>query len=211
MIHLQVNLNDGTNLDANDLADHIRDTDELTLFMEQEVVVHPKSLQWTKAEQSYEIAERDNEEGEDGEGANLPYHETGLLIRNVHPEVKAELDENDYYYQVAEIEWVGKTDYERYVADWMNENRESYKDMITHGCESGMMSDLIYHSQILSHIEDYKRELECIVQEIYDDIGDLGFLFGANNTGDFSFDRLVWMCFEQTVRNTISQLQLNDI
>ena len=213
MIHLKIKLADGTTIDIDELADHIKDTETLTLFLDREIVINPKSLQWIEGTQSFEDAETYNEEGEDGEGGFIPYDEFGVPIRDLEPDEQAATNENNYYYQIETAEWVGKSDYELYVANWMNDHHDSYKDIVTHGCVNGTMSDLVHHNQILQHIKYYKTELEVIIQEIADSLDDMGFLFGQSeyNKRDFSFDRLVWMCFEETVRQTVAQLNLNDI
>ena len=213
MIHLILQLADGTDLDTDMFSEQIRDTDALTQIMNQNVLVNAATLQWIDAPEPFQIAEENNEEIDDEGGGYLPYDDCGELIRDLDPEEQNELDEDDYYYHITKAEWVGKSDYEGYVANWMNENHDAYRDMITHGCETGMMSDLIYHSQVMEHLKTYKREIEYVVQEIADDLGDMGFLFGQTeyNKRDFSFDRLVWMCFEETVRNTLRQLDLEDI
>ena len=213
MIRLKMKLADDTHVDIEELAEHIQDTDTLTLFLKREVVIHPESLQWTEGDQSFEDAETNNVEGEDGSGGYIPYDELGTPVRDLHPDEQADMDEDDYYYQIETAEWEGDSDFESFVAEWMNENKDSYKDLVTNGCVSGMVSKLVYHSQVLDCIREHKRELEMIVQDIAENLGDMDFLFGLceYNKRDFSFDRLVWMCFEETVRQTVGQLDLSDI
>ena len=214
MIELKIQLANATQIDMDEINEHINDSDELTLFMDKKVLVHPTTLSWIESPQLFEHAERDNEEDSDGNGGGyLPYVDTGELARDHTTKTGETVDEDDYYYQVSDIEWEGETEFEEYVANWMNENPESYKDLITHGCISGMIPDLLYHNQILECLRDYKRDLENIIQEIADNLGDMGFLFGQcqYNSNDFSFDRLIWMCFEETVRQTLSNLDLDDI
>ena len=212
MIHLKIELADGTEIDTDEFAEHIRSTDTLTTILNQEVVVHPDTLQWIDGIQSFEEAEANNPEDDDGAGGYIPYDSHGVPIRTLHPEEKELIDEDEYYYQISEIKWVGKTHYEQFVAQWMNENRDSYKGLIYNGCISGMVGELIYHNQVLDCIKEHKSELEAIIQETANSLGDMGFLFGeSEHSSDFSFDKLVWMCFEQTVRNTLNHLMLTDI
>ena len=214
MIKLKIQLANSTHISDVEIAPHIKDTETLTLFMNQEVVVHPETLQWTEAKQPFEIAERDNEEDENGDaGGFLPYDEFGVLVRDLPFEEQLQHTYDDSYWQVSEIAWEGETGFEEFVATWMNESQDAYKDLLTNGCQSGMVSELVYHYQVISCIKAHKRELEGIVQEIADEFGDMGFLFGKCewNPKDFSFDRLVWMCFEETVKTALHTLQLEDV
>jgi len=214
MINLSIKLADGTHVDIDELIEQLNNTDALTLLLNREIVMHPVSLQWIEGSQSFEVAERDNEEDDDGNGGGyLPYNWEGVLIRDLDPDEQEELDEDEHYYQVETAEWSGTTDFETFVANWMNDNRDAYKDLITNGCVSGMVGELVYHSQVLDCIREHKRDLEIIVQEIAESLGDMGFLFGQceYRPSNFTFDRLVWMCFEHSVREALLQFQLSDV
>ena len=209
MINLKVKLADGTSVNPHELAKQIRTTDTLTIFLNQEALVHPTTLQWIEGNQSFYIAERDNEEDAEGNaGGFLPYNEFGELIRDLPDDEQSEITEDEYYYQIAEIQWEGENDFETFVANWMNRNRDSYKDLVTHGCVSGMVGELIYHNQIIQCIKKHKHDLEAIIQDLADSLDNMNFLFKPNN---FSFDILVWMCFEETVKKALQNLDIEDI
>ena len=211
MINLNVQLADGTSINIDELIEQLNNTHALTLLLNREIVMHPENLQWVEGSQSFEEAERVNEEDNDGNGGGyLPYNWEGILIRDLDPDEQD--NEDEYYFQVETAEWSGSTEFEKYVADWMNDNPDSYKDLITNGCISGMVPDLIYENQIIEHIQEYKRDLEIIIQEIANNL-DMGFLFGQceYKPSNFTFNKLVWMCFEETVRKTLQHFQLSDI
>ena len=96
-----------------------------------------------------------------------------------------------------------------FVQDEMNKHsKESVywcHDVIVHGCAGGTVSSLIYTSDCLKVLAEHTRDIESQIQEIAENIGLEGFM------NDFSFDKLVWLCFEQTVRDVLSNLQLDDI
>ena len=105
-----------------------------------------------------------------------------------------------------------KTDgFKGFVQDEMNKHsKESVywcHDVITHGCAGGTVPSLVYTSDCLKVLAEHTRDIESQIQEIAENIGLEGFM----NFDDFSFDKLVWMCFEETVRDVLSNLQLDDI
>jgi len=97
-----------------------------------------------------------------------------------------------------------------FVEDQMNEHSEDdvywCYDVANHGCASGTVGCLIYTSDCLKVLAEHSRDIEGIIQEIGEDLG-----AKAIDLKDFTFDKLVWMCFEQTLRDALQALYLEDI
>ena len=208
MIDLKLTLANGDTLNSEKLADHIKDFNALLPILEREVIMHPEEIEWIEGSQTFHDAERDNEEDADGNaGGFLPYNQFGELIRSLPIDEQSKLEEDDYYYQVSEVEWEGNTNFESFVTKWMNENPSALKDVITYGCASGCVGSLIYTSDCLKVLAEHALDIQHKIQQIAEDFGNGEFM----DFTDFSFDKLIWMCFEQTVREVLSNLQLDDI
>ena len=136
-----------------------------------------------------------------------PYNELGTPIKDLNEsDKKIYNDKDEYYWRPNHIKWYGDSDFETFAADWMTRHPESLKDLCMHGCQSGVVSELIYTSDIKGYLHEYYLDIQEIVCEIYEDIGEPSFM-----SKDFSFDQLVWMCFEETVRKALYALELDDI
>ena len=213
-IDLKLTLANGDTIEGYEIANYIKDFDALRTLLNQEAVVHPTNYDWEECEQSFQKAEQDNVEINGEGGAYLPYDRYGKLVRNLEPDEQEWLDEDDYYYQIAEVEWQpqNNSEFEAFVANWMGENGDYLQDLTVHGCVNGTVSELSTQQQISQVIEKHRAEIEMKVQEIYDSFGEIDFLFskGYNNHG-FTFNRLIWMCFEETVKEALQRLDLEDV
>lgn len=213
-IDLKLTLASGDTIEGHEIANHIKNFDSLQLLLNQKAVVHPINHDWVEGLQSFYEAERDNEEIEDEGGGHLPYDQFGELIRDLDADEQEYLDEDDYYYQITEVDWEPKRDseFEAFVAKWMKENGEYLQDLTTHGCQNGTVSELVHHQQIWKKLEKHYLDIEIKVQEIYDSLGSMDFLFsrGYGSSG-FTFSKIVWMCFEETVKEALQRLDLEDV
>ena len=213
-IDLKLTLANGDTIEGYEIADHVKDFDALQLLLNQKAVVHPTNHDWVEGLQSFYEAERDNKEIEDEGGGHLPYDQFGELIRNLDADEQEYLDQDDYYYQITEVNWEPKigSEFEAFVAKWMKENGEYLQDLTTHGCQNGTVSELIHHQQIWEKLKKHYLDIEIKVQEIYNSLGSMDFLFSTDHgsTG-FTFNKVLWMCFEETVRESLQHLDLEDI
>lgn len=118
-------------------------------------------------------------------------------------------DKEAGYLGVQSVKWVGNSDFEKYVAKWMNKERGNptiYTDLIMNGIASGI-THLIWSKECLRVIGKFGWDLQSILDDMHDSIGEMEFLFKDG----FTFDRVVWCCFEETVRTALMDLQLDDI
>lgn len=65
-----------------------------------------------------------------------------------------------------------------YVKDWIDRKAEDYdsreavmKDLIQHGCQSGMVSELIYYTDTLAFYKEYREEIDALLYETIDETG----------------------------------------
>jgi len=111
-----------------------------------------------------------------------------------------------------------KTKLEKYVQAEINEHAEGYNesgaegflnDLLSHGCQSGMVGSLIYYADTLKFYKKYKKEITELLKEMLSDTGynSPAELFGDKwDKGDiFAEDTqnqnlLAWFGFEETAR-----------
>ena len=98
-------------------------------------------------------------------------------------------------------EWI-----EEKIADGYTK-QEAIDELMEHGCQSGMVSGLIYYADTIKFFEDHKGEINELIKNVIDHAGFLGELFGdkwdvedplcldTNNQ-----NLLAWFGFEETVR-----------
>ena len=101
----------------------------------------------------------------------------------------------------------------REVRQWVeNEFKNEYfnciDDLLQYGCQSGMVSGLIYYDDTVKFYKRHKREIQSLLQELLADTGlSIGELFGdkwdendifAEETSNQNL--LAWFGFEKTAR-----------
>lgn len=154
--------------------------------------------------------------------AYLDYNDGDANVNNILFDVADDEDMDDYgmhgdYIRVVSAEWcfaesgyVGCDTFKQFVQAEMNRYCEDGADwcydVIMHGCAGGTVSSLIYTSDIIKVLSEHARDIQFKVQEIADNIGGMD-----DFMTDFTFDRLVWMCFEETVRDVLLKLELDDV
>ena len=120
------------------------------------------------------------------------------------------------YQRIKDATWTFANGYvldgfKSFVQDEMNKHSKDSiywcHDVITHGCASGTVSSLIYTSDCLKVLAEHASDIENKINQIGEDFGESY----SMNYANFSFDKLIWMCFEETVRDVLSNLQLDDI
>jgi len=93
--------------------------------------------------------------------------------------------------------------------------RSVMKDVITHGLQSGIISDLIYYSDTLKFYKTYKKEILSLLREQMNEMGvyDPSQLFGNNWDKDDAMAQdtqnqnlLAWFSFEDITRQLANQL-----
>jgi len=106
---------------------------------------------------------------------------------------------------------------ERVVQKTINQHSEGYEngatgyleDLMQHGCQSGMVSGLIYYSDTLKFYKAHKKEIKALLVETLEQTGytDPIGLFGDkwDKTDPFADDTnnqnlLAWFAFEETAR-----------
>lgn len=84
------------------------------------------------------------------------------------------------------------------------------KDLVQHGCISGMEGSLIYYNDTVKFYQEYKEEIKRMLKELMDDCGFKSpvELFGDKWDNEDYFaeedtnqNLLAWFGFEETVRN----------
>ena len=97
------------------------------------------------------------------------------------------------------------------ISEWSNYDDKTniFKDVLYHGCQSGMVGFLIYYSDTVRFYKQYREE---IVNLLYEEMEGCGFdsptdLFGNKWDKEDPLGRdcynqnlLAWFCFEETLR-----------
>lgn len=103
-----------------------------------------------------------------------------------------------------------------HVQEWLDEQKEedypsAGADLLQHGCQSGMVSDLIYYSDTVKFYEEHQEEIDAMLQELCEDCGCRpDELFGDKwdetdplARQDLNRNLLAWFGFEETARRII--------
>lgn len=100
-----------------------------------------------------------------------------------------------------------------YIIDEWSEYEDKtdiFKDVLYHGCQSGMVGFLIYYSDTVRFYKQYKDEINTLLYEIMEGTGlsSLTELFGERwdkedplATDTYNQNLLAWFGFEETLRN----------
>ena len=108
------------------------------------------------------------------------------------------------------IETIPENDLERYVTNWINERARDYDDgakgvifdLMTGGCVSGYVSELIYTADCRRFVCEFMNDIEELINELIENIGDAEWLV-KDHQGNvcFSFDKMAWVGFEETAHH----------
>ena len=110
----------------------------------------------------------------------------------------------------------GTTKLEKVVARWANARGKDYdngakgpvSELLKHGCQSGMVSNLIYYTDTVRFYKSHMAEIDAMLKDVLDDTGySLSELFGDKWDNDDPLARdtlnqnlLAWFGFEETAR-----------
>lgn len=105
----------------------------------------------------------------------------------------------------------------RRVCSWTIEHWSEYsdktylfKDVLYHGCQSGVVSELIWYSDTVKFYKKYQDEINDLLKDFMDGTGiyAMNELFGKNwddedplAIEDYNRNLLAWFGFEETLRN----------
>lgn len=107
---------------------------------------------------------------------------------------------------------------ERAALRWLNSSGEgyegsgwrgAYRDLERGGCQSGMVSGLIYYRDTMKFYRKYEQEIDALLSEMMADMGAKGpgELFGEKwdsddplGKGDLNRNLLAWFGFEEAAR-----------
>ena len=195
-MHLKITLANGETLELNgDNTTELKYAHQIRTIQETRAMMDPYDSDcWIEVNEPY-----------------IKFAETCSKEEDENPTPFSEFDINYYRIRHAEWEICGEHDsFEEYVCNWMNENPGSLQNVMTKGCIDGTVSELTHHTQITDCLIKYQHSIEHKAQEIVENFGNAEFLFDPNNSG-FSLDKLVWTCFEETIREALNQFQLEDV
>lgn len=102
---------------------------------------------------------------------------------------------------------------EDYAGD-ADERESALTDLLTHGCQSGMVGSLIYYSDTLAFYAEHKAEIQAMARELASDCGcSIQRLFGDNwdeedpfCEGELNQNLLAWFGFEEAAREVAFEL-----
>lgn len=77
------------------------------------------------------------------------------------------------------------------------------KDVLNHGCQSGMVSGLIYHEETHRFTKKYLDEIMEILDEIREQTGEDFCNYGADR-----LNTLAWLGYEETMRKIAHKLNI---
>ena len=91
----------------------------------------------------------------------------------------------------------------------------SMEDLQQHGCQSGMISHLIYYSDTVEFYENFKEEINQMLSELIEGTGlSLQELFGDKydkedplNINDYNKNLFAWYGFEETSSKLYEEMQ----
>ncbi len=106
---------------------------------------------------------------------------------------------------------------EKYVCNYVinewhdyDDKTNIFKDVLYHGCQSGVVGALIWYSQTTAFYKKYRNEINELLKELMDSTGlySMKELFGKNWDGEdplildtHNQNLLAWFGFEETLRN----------
>jgi len=99
-----------------------------------------------------------------------------------------------------------------------NEIKGYIEDVLNHGCESGIVGELIYYSDTVKFYEEFKTEIKTMLKEAMEETGlkSPQELFGKKwdeedyfAEEDLNKNLLAWFGYEETVRNIAYELEMD--
>lgn len=97
-----------------------------------------------------------------------------------------------------------------YVIDYILEDYQTddeienfFSDLLNHGCQSGMISTLIYYDDTKQFFIKYIDEINELIEKLEDELGE-SIKADGNRLNFYS-----WLAFEETARNIANELKLD--
>jgi len=101
-----------------------------------------------------------------------------------------------------------------------NNGKDTYiwmSDILTHGCVSGMIGDLIYYKDTCAFYDQYEEDIWDLLEETKDSFGNktiLETIAGLNGAKDVGSNEqfknlLAWFSYEETTRKIADELGLD--
>jgi hypothetical protein len=81
--------------------------------------------------------------------------------------------------------------------------KDFFKDLLSHGCQSGMIGSLIYYSDTHEFFDTHYREIEELRYEYEQDFG-----MPLQPNGDLK-NWFAWFAFEETARKLVDELKID--
>lgn len=97
-----------------------------------------------------------------------------------------------------------------YVIDYILEDYQTddeienfFSDLLSHGCQSGMISTLIYYDDTKEFYIKYLDEIHELIEKLEDELNE-SIKVNGNRLNFYS-----WLAFEETARNIANELKLD--
>lgn len=74
-------------------------------------------------------------------------------------------------------------------------------DVLTYGCQSGMVTSLITYNDTKNFTKNYLDECLEILDELIQEVGKPAFIIDSNS--------IAWLAYEETLRNLVVELDLD--
>ena len=102
------------------------------------------------------------------------------------------------------------------ISNWSDysDKKNIFTDVLYHGCQSGIVGELIYYTDTVRFYKQYREEINDLLYEIMNETGIFSpsELFGKKwdkedplAQYDFNQNLLAWFAFEETLRNIACQ------
>ena len=86
------------------------------------------------------------------------------------------------------------------INEWSDysDKKSIFTDVLYHGCQSGIVGELIYYTDTVRFYKQYKEEINSLLYELFGDKWDKEDPLAQD---DFNQNLLAWFGFEETLRN----------
>lgn len=105
---------------------------------------------------------------------------------------------------------IGSNELKNYVINYILEDYKSdddikcfFSDLLSNGCQSGMIGTLIYYNDTNAFFNKYQSEIEELKEQLEDDLGE-----PLQIKGNIT-NWLAWFGFEETARNLANEIGLD--
>ena len=116
------------------------------------------------------------------------------------------------YFPITNIKWVfadiSQNGFQEYVQEWMNSVEiDDIFYLLDNGIYGSAQTDLIWHSKSYEVLQTYMHEIEEIMEELQDSLGDEPMAIMLRENG-FKLHILPVCAFEETVRQQVEALNI---